>query len=71
MSIKQIHVCDCCGTELPSVQDRYFLNFKTKTFTDAAGDTDYNFLDIELCDACAQRAVTALETIASRGAQHR
>lgn len=67
--IKSIRVCDCCGKELSKTSEVYHLDFKTSKFCDAAGDSDYNFEQIDLCESCIKRAVIALETIAKTGQQ--
>ena len=65
--IKTIKVCDCCGTELKSNADTYHINFVSSKFCDAAGDVDYNSIDIELCEHCCLDAVKSLRQIVQKG----
>ena len=63
MGVKTIIVCDGCGQELKERRERYHLNLKTDTFLDGAGDTDYNSIDLEFCEDCANNIKNTLSKI--------
>ena len=63
MGIKQIIVCDGCDKELSKRKDRYYINFRTSKFLDAAGDTDYNEIDLVFCKQCAVSIKSTLNKI--------
>ena len=63
MGIKQIIVCDGCDKELNERKDRYYINFRTSKFLDAAGDTDYNEIDLVFCKQCAVNIKSTLNKI--------
>ena len=63
MGVKQIIVCDGCDKELDKCKDRYYINFRTSRFLDAAGDTDYNVIDLVFCKQCAVSIKSTLNKI--------
>jgi len=66
MGIRTIRVCDCCGKELKKHGDIYHIDkviLCSETYTDSAGDVDYNSIAIELCKDCAEKLVQSLDKI--------
>lgn len=62
--IKQIVVCGCCGKELKSDSERYYIDFNSLRSIDGAGDSDYNTVRVELCENRYRRAVHSMKQIA-------
>lgn len=66
MGIKTLIVCDGCDKELKNKSERYYLYFRTDSFLDAAGDIDYNTIDLVFCEHCAKHIKSTFEKILER-----
>ena len=60
--IKTVYICDNCECVI-NTQNRYYIDFKTSKFIDAAGDADYNEIKVDLCESCCMKAIEALNSI--------
>ncbi len=61
----QLRVCNCCREEITQ-EDAYKITkviMETGNFTDAAGDRDYNQIDLEFCTTCAEKLINSLNKI--------
>ena len=63
--IKNVCVCDNCERVI-NTKNHFWIDFKTSRFIDAAGDTDYNEIRVDLCESCCMKAVEALKSIARK-----
>lgn len=66
MATKTIVVCDGCGKELKSKQEKYKLCLKTDRFWDGV-EYDYLLVNLEFCQRCALDIKTTLIKIANKG----
>ena len=53
MGKRTIKVCDGCDKEIKSSQDCFHLLFESERYTDAAGQSDNDYIKLDFCSACA------------------